>query len=79
MFNPRFPHKLKAFRVKEDENGNPMTNDIGDPIYEPILFEACEMYDHEPRLDSNGAFITYWVDEMSFGYRTASENSRCAC
>ena len=36
MFNPRFPHMLRVWRSVKDYNGEPMTTDEGDPIYEVV-------------------------------------------
>lgn len=76
MYNPRFPFTFRAFRARLDENGDPSPDDNGRPVYEPLALEACVMSDWEPVRDPDGGFVTEWVDEMPFGYRTSSENTR---
>lgn len=78
MYNPRFPFTFKAFRARLDENGDPGVDDRGNPVYEPVLLEACVMSDWEPVRNPDGFFLTEWVSEMPFGYRTSSENTRAA-
>lgn len=76
MFNPRFPHTFTAWRGRLDDNSEPVTDDTGNPVYDRVSFDQCEMSDYEPVRDNDGKFITYSVDEMQFGYRTSSENTR---
>lgn len=78
MYNPRFPFTFKAFRARLDENGDPSPDEKGRPVYEPLALEACVMSDWEPVRDSEGNFVTEWVAEMSFGYRTSSESTRAS-
>lgn len=79
MYNPRFPHKLKVWRDRKDESGVPILDDNGDPIRELVLIHKVipiDEYSGEPMLDTNGDFITENVEEISFGYRDSSKNTR---
>lgn len=76
MYNPRFPFIFKAFRARLDENGDPVPDDGGRPVYEPLALEACVMSDNEPVRDPDGGFVTGWVSSMPCGYRTSSKSVR---
>lgn len=76
MFNPRFPHSLRVWRSRKDDNGDPMTNDKGDPIYDIVRLKAVVMVDNLPVVRSDGSFETEPAEWMSFGYRTQGKNTR---
>lgn len=76
MFNPRFPHTLRVWRSRNDDNGDPMTNDKGDPIYDIVRLKAVVMVDNLPVVRSDGSFETEPTEWMSFAYRTPGKNTR---
>lgn len=63
-------------KARLDENGDIVTDEKGNPIYEVVPIIRVEMFDNEPVLDGNGKFITFKSDSVPFGYRTSSENTR---
>ena len=73
MSNPRWPHTFVIIGEALDENGLPMTDDEGNPITE---YESVEVvrYDgaQNPRMDSSGRFDCDLVEEVPWGYRTAT-------
>lgn len=75
MYNPRFPHSFRLKKARYDEYGNPVFDDNGDAIYEYVNMECVEMKDHEPVRDSEGNFVTYFSEEVNFGYRTSSKSA----
>lgn len=76
MFNPRFPHKLRVWRVRKDDYGEPMTNDDGDPIYDIIRIQAAILIDEKPVINSDGTYETETIEWVDFGYRTQGKNTR---
>ena len=70
MFNPRFPHTLRVWRVRKNDFGEPVTNDDGDPLYDIVRVKKAVVIDDKPLMRGDGTFeneLTEWVD---FGYRT---------
>lgn len=39
--NPRFPHRLKVFRERLDEKGNPILDEEANPILDVIFESEC--------------------------------------
>lgn len=76
MFNPRFPHTLRVWRFRKDDNGEPITDDEGNPIQEVVMLEKVVMIDYAPVVLSDGSFSTELVDTINFGYRTQGKNTR---
>lgn len=76
MFNPRFPHTLRVWRPRKDDNGEPITNEEGDPSFEVVMLDKVVMLDNEPQTLSDGSFATEIVDYIDFGYRTQGKNTR---
>ena len=76
MFNPRFPHTLRVWRFRKDDNGEPITDDEGNPIQEVVVLEKVVMIDYAPVVLSDGSFSTELVDTINFGYRTQGKNTR---
>lgn len=73
MYNPRWPHTLQAFRAALDENGLPVTDVNGDPVYNLIPLQRA-VYDGSwnPVVSPDGGFKSETVYEMPWGYRTAT-------
>ncbi len=78
MYNPRFPHRLSVSRVRKDTKGQPIYDANGDPIYDKVPLNAVLMNDGNPMTDIDGNLLTETIDEISFGYRTNSLNTRSA-
>ena len=76
MFNPRFPHKFRVWRVRKDDYGEPMTNDEGDPIYDIIRIQAAILIDEKPVMNTDGTYETEAIEWVDFGYRTQGKNTR---
>ena len=76
MFNPRFPHMLRAWRARRDSNGDPVTDDDGDPIYDIVSLKAVVMIDSMPVMRSDGSFDTEVIEWINFGYRTQGKNTK---
>lgn len=76
MFNPRFPHKLRVWRVRKDDYGEPMTNNDGDPIYDIIRIQAAILIDEKPVMNTDGTYETEAIEWVDFGYRTQGKNTR---
>lgn len=75
MYNPRFPHILSVSRTRM-RDGEPVIDNNGNVVYDPVTLTCVEMFDNEPTFDANGQFITYESASINFGYRTASRNSQ---
>lgn len=73
MYNPRWPHTLRAFRGVLDESNLPVTDERGDPVYEVVPLEKV-VYDDKwnPTTAADGGFQTETVLDMPWGYRTAT-------
>lgn len=76
MFNPRFPHTLRVWRLSKDANGKPITDEEGNPSYEVVKLDKVVMIDYEPQMLSDGSFDTELVESIHFGYRTQGKNTR---
>lgn len=76
MFNPRFPHTLRVWRPRKDNNGMPVTNANGDEVRDIVKLKAVVMIDDAPVVRADGSFDTEMVDTISFGYRTQGKNTR---
>ena len=76
MFNPRFPHTLRAWRSIKDENGNPLTDDQGDELLEVVSLEKVVCVDGRPVMGSYNQFETDPTEWLEFGYRTSSKNTQ---
>lgn len=76
MYNPRFPHQLRVWRSRKDRNGEPVTDNEGDPIYDIVTLKAVVTVDSLPVRRSDGSFDTETTEWISFGYRTQGKNTR---
>lgn len=76
MFNERFPHTLRVWRSRKDDNGDPMTDSKDNPIYDIVSLKAVVMMDSQPVVRSDGSFDTELTEWISFGYRTQGKNTR---
>ena len=73
MYNPRWPHTLKCYRASFDERGMPVLDESGNPVMIPFIFKKV-VYDSKwnPCFHADGSFFTEDVDELPWGYRTAT-------
>lgn len=76
MFNPRFPHTLRVWRVRKNSFGEPVTNDAGDPVYDIVRVQKAVVIDDKPVMLSDGRFETEVAEWIDFGYRTQGKNTR---
>ena len=75
MFNPRFPHQLRIWRAR-NENDIPITDDNGDEVLDIVKLDAVDMVDNRPLMNGEGGFSTSEVEWMSFGYRTQGKDTK---
>jgi hypothetical protein len=75
MFNPRFPHTLRVWRSRKDENGLPATTDEGDEILDVVELNVVTMLDGRPMMSDEG-FETEPTEWIDFGYRTEGKNTK---
>lgn len=73
MYNPRWPHTFTVLAESLDEDGLPVTDAEGKPITGSKPIERI-VYDPQwnPRKSPDGRFLTEYVDEVPWGYRTAT-------
>lgn len=76
MFNPRFPHAFRVWRVRKNNHGEPVTDTDGDPIYDIVRIKAAVVLDNRPMMRSDGSFDTEILEWVSFGYRTQGKNTK---
>lgn len=76
MFNPRFPHKLRVWRSRKNDYGEPMTDNDGDPIFDIVTLKAVVMVDSRPVVLSDGSFDTELTEWLAFGYRTQGKSTK---
>lgn len=76
MFNPRFPHTLRVWRVRKNEFGEPDTDETGMPLYDIVPLQQVVMLDGEPVMGDGGRFETETVEHISFGYRNQGKDTR---
>ena len=76
MFNPRFPHKLRVWRSRKDENGMIVTTDEGDEILDVVMLSKVRMIDNRPMTLADGSFETEPTEWIEFGYRTEGKGTR---
>lgn len=76
MFNPRFPHTLRVWRVCKNDSGEPVINDDGDPVYDIVTVQKVVVVDGKPVMLSDGRFETEETEWIDFGYRTQGKNTR---
>lgn len=76
MYNPRFPHRLRVWRNRMDENGLPIADENGDPLKEVLMLHKVQMIDNTPITAMDGAYETEEVEWIEFGYRTSSKSTR---
>lgn len=76
MFNPRFPHTLRVWRIRKNDYGEPATDDNGNPLYDAVALEMVIMTDGIPTEKPEGGFETETVYSLPFGYRTQGKNTR---
>lgn len=77
MENPRFPHCLQVIRVSEDEYGQPIYDEGGNPVYEVLPLDVVKTLDGEPQR-RYGELVTVKSNGISFGYRTSTQNTSTA-
>lgn len=76
MFNPRFPHTLRVWRVREDEYGEPVTDDEGNAAYDIVSLDVAVTVDDRPLMGLDGSVETEVAESICFGYRTQGKNTR---
>lgn len=76
MFNPRFPHTLRVWRVREDEYGEPVTDDEGNAAYDIVSLDVAVTVDNRPLMGLDGSVETEVAESICFGYRTQGKNTR---
>lgn len=76
MFNPRFPHTLRVWRLRVNSNGEPVTDADGDAVFDIVRLKVAVMIDGAPVVRSDGSFDTESTEWISFGYRTQGKNTR---
>jgi hypothetical protein len=73
MYNPRWPHTFTVLTESLDSNGLPVTDSEGNPVLSSTPLEKVEYDDKwNPRYYSDGTFVTEWVVDMPWGYRTST-------
>ena len=77
MYNPRWPHTLSAYSEILDKNGIPETDEDGNAKTEIVMIEMV-IYDSvgNPRFNVDRSFVTEFVTELPWGYRTATGGIR---
>lgn len=76
MFNPRFPHTLRVWRLKRDADGNIVTNEEGDEVLDVVMLSKVIAIDHRPVVLPDGGFETEPTEWIEFGYRTGGKNAK---
>ena len=76
MFNPRFPHRLRVWRSRKDDNGMIVTDDEGDAIFDIVMLSKVTMIDNRPVTLADGTFDSEPTEWIEFGYRTEGKNTR---
>lgn len=73
MYNPRWPHTFTVLDERLDENGLPITDAQGNPVTGSKQIEKI-LYDPQwnPRRNPDGTFVTEYVTEVPWGYRTST-------
>lgn len=73
MYNPRWPHTFTVLEESLDENGLPVTDAEGNPVTGSKMIERI-IYDSQwnPRRRPGGGFQTEYVEDVPWGYRTAT-------
>ena len=73
MYNPRWPHTFTVLDERLDENGLPVTDAQGKPVTGSKQIEKI-LYDPQwnPRRNPDGTFVTEYVTEVPWGYRTST-------
>ena len=73
MYNPRWPHTLRVLSESLDSDGMPVVDSEGMPVRASRPLERVEYGpDWNPRRRPDGTFVTDWVEDMPWGYRTAT-------
>lgn len=76
MLNERFPHSLRVWRYRKDDNGDHVTDSDGNPVLDMVTLEVVVMQDYLPVRRADGSFETEFSEEIDFGYRTQGKNTR---
>ena len=79
MHNPRWPHKLTAYREPLDANGLPVTDSEGNPEASLITFDVVQYSSgYNPVRNSCGGFVTKPMTRLPWGYGTSTGGIRDA-
>lgn len=76
MFNPRFPHTLRVWRVRKDKDGDPITDAEGDPVLDIVRLKRVVTVDGLPAIRVDGSYDSDLVEWIEFGYRTQGRNTK---
>ena len=76
MFNPRFPHTFRVWRSRKDDNGVPVIDADGDPVYDIVRLKVAAVIDGKPLMRPDGSYDTELSEWVSFGYRTSGKNTK---
>lgn len=73
MYNPRWPHIFAVVCESLDENGLPVTDELGNPTTSDMTVEVVE-YDGKwnPIMGADGKFKTTATKDVPWGYRTST-------
>lgn len=78
--NPRFPHTLQVLRARMDENGDPMCDAKGDPIFDVLPLDIALMDSEDdcglPLRNDSGQVLTIASNTLRWGYRTSTGGFR---
>lgn len=79
MYNPRWPHTFRVEVESLDENGLPVTDADGEPVVGSMQIEKI-VYDSgwNPTRNPDGSLATEMVEDMPWGYRTATGGLKTA-
>jgi hypothetical protein len=76
MFNPRFPHTFRVWRVRKDSHGDTVYDKNDEPIYDIVKQKVAVVKDNIPVMLADGGFEFELAEWVSFGYRTSGKNTR---
>lgn len=76
MYNPRFPHILRVWRSRKDDNGMPKTDANGNPLMDIVNLKVAVLVNEAPVYRPDGSVETELTEWVNFGYRTDGKNTR---